>query len=1458
MRLSARIFLGVFSLLIIASGSFVAAAVCPALTRTLQLDDHGNDVKALQQFLAEQYFFTNTPDGYFDIHTQDALRHYQSTVDIVSSGSPATTGWGITGPKTRAAIAACKKPKAATPSLVAMKPLPVVPPAASQTPRSSAPGIRALSRGMSGDNVRAIQVLLIRLGLLPQDSATGFFGPLTEAAVKKFQSTYGIASGGTPATTGYGVVGPRTLAALASSPPPSPPANGIESNTNTAAVPSSQCPLFTIPQPKEHCPLNGSWQPLMSATCMIGWRCSTPDVSAANGIAQSDAAPSQPISSMISQQAPQPAQSAQTTQQTTQTSQTTQSTQIQQSQTLQSCMTPWGAALASGVATTSYQSAAVAFGQSCVSELRTCTDGSLSGSYRYPSCVPAAPLSCTIGTLTLAHGQSKTFFSAASVVAPAVCQSQDRTCTNGALSGDASYQYASCAQTQPTATAQASCTLDGQTFASGTSRPFYSAQSVSFGSSCNAVAQMRTCTNGSWDGGASFKFSACTPAAPLTCTAPWGAVIAHGASVTANQSSSVPYGSQCLSETRTCSNGTLSGSYQYQSCGPAAPASCMTPWGVALASGAATTSYQAASVAAGQQCASQMRTCTNGVLSGTYQYASCSVAAMQSCANGLSIAQYPSCACPSGQVQSGNACVAQTPSTLCPIAPLAGTSQDASSAIQSCINGAGTDGIVDLPTGIYTLAHELTVNQPITLRTYGKRTSEPACSISDPSCAQLLAASTLVANPAVLVVNATSINIDHLILDGNKDARRSYVPSGGTYLDVAVKTNCNNCSFTNSVFKNALKAGGLVIFGTGSNTTFSNNTVAYSGIHDQQQWWSDGFDMGDGKNDTLTNNTFIDNTDGDVDIGGCTSCTITGNSITHTGSFRGSSFSAMVFQGFMTAPGGVQTTSGDFSGSDISHNTINCGNYRCGFGIYLGLRPWGYVLANLSGGSFHDNTITGAQQGIAIDSMARSMRFYNNTVTSSGGSFLVGTVSSGWLRATSAYNVAAGAQVDFSGDSTPASSYTHELWDAIPNWYTNDWTSVSGAGPVAPTPAPTPVAAPSAPASLNAACNTNGTATFNWTPSSGATEYYLFVRDTTAGQYLGANSEFSYGNSANPTTITVPAGHAIASWVYAHSANGQSPATQGNVVTCTAAAAPVSNAIDIFLIAGQSNAVGAGTVSLSPRVPSGKVLQYYNGAISDANDPVGNAFSGSAWPSFGIQYYNSTGHLIAFVPAALGSTGLTAAADTGYGNWSPAGTLFNASIMKLNAGLSALSAAGYSPQFKGVLWDQGENDTGIAESTATYQTALTQLINNYRASYGASMPFYIFRTGAMVGILDDTNWQNIRQAQDNVAAAVPRTYIVFTDAINFLPPPSWPSFPEAAPTGSNGFKNMMASTNVGELHYSQLGYNEMGTLGAQAVVATGNHMSVSHVQTANLANALTALESALQNMLSELRLLWAL
>jgi hypothetical protein len=231
-------------------------------------------------------------------------------------------------------------------------------------------------------------------------------------------------------------------------------------------------------------------------------------------------------------------------------------------------------------------------------------------------------------------------------------------------------------------------------------------------------------------------------------------------------------------------------------------------------------------------------------------------------------------------------------------------------------------------------------------------------------------------------------------------------------------------------------------------------------------------------------------------------------------------------------------------------------------------------------------------------------------------------------------------------------------------------------------------------------------------------------------------------------------------------------------------------------------------------VPAGKVLQYFDGVISNADDPVGAAVNGSAWPSFGVTYYGTNGHLLLFVPDAIGGSCQTPQGVQGTGGpptedyWSDttsSGGFWANSVNYVKEAEAALTQAGYTPTFKGVLWDQGECDAegGIDENILTqaqYQSALQQMIAAYRVQFGATMPFYIFRTGTHIGS-NDMGYAEVRQAQDNVSATDPYSWVVFRDAVNF-PAKGW----------------MQADG----LHYTQQGYDEMGTQGATNVIGAQN------------------------------------
>ncbi|MDO8183428.1 MAG: peptidoglycan-binding protein [bacterium] len=72
-----------------------------------------------------------------------------------------------------------------------------------------------LDLGDRGSEVTELQTYLAtNVSIYPEGLVTGYFGQLTKAAVERFQTSQGIVSQGTPATTGYGRVGPQTMAKI--------------------------------------------------------------------------------------------------------------------------------------------------------------------------------------------------------------------------------------------------------------------------------------------------------------------------------------------------------------------------------------------------------------------------------------------------------------------------------------------------------------------------------------------------------------------------------------------------------------------------------------------------------------------------------------------------------------------------------------------------------------------------------------------------------------------------------------------------------------------------------------------------------------------------------------------------------------------------------------------------------------------------------------------------------------------------------------------------------------------------------------------------------------------------------------------------------------------------------------------------------------------------------------------
>lgn len=247
------------------------------------------------------------------------------------------------------------------------------------------------------------------------------------------------------------------------------------------------------------------------------------------------------------------------------------------------------------------------------------------------------------------------------------------------------------------------------------------------------------------------------------------------------------------------------------------------------------------------------------------------------------------------------------------------------------------------------------------------------------------------------------------------------------------------------------------------------------------------------------------------------------------------------------------------------------------------------------------------------------------------------------------------------------------------------------------------------------------------------------------------------------------------------------------------------NSIDIFIVAGQSNASGRGDSAQSPTVLATEGLKW-DGSTSTFEtlaDPITGAndssITGSAWPQFAKTYFEKTGRLSAYVHTSKGGTG----AD----EWSPGTTIQNNAIAAAQAAIAKAETLYDKVNVAGVLWCQGERDGIEGTSESDYKSLLNDVIEDYRSKLNLpELPIFIYELGAKNDGTYASTYQVIRTAQNNYCLERRNAYMVFNRAKYF---PSEGKMKDAD-------------------HYTQAGYNEMGEVSAERVAPL---VSISNIKT---------------------------
>jgi len=205
----------------------------------------------------------------------------------------------------------------------------------------------------------------------------------------------------------------------------------------------------------------------------------------------------------------------------------------------------------------------------------------------------------------------------------------------------------------------------------------------------------------------------------------------------------------------------------------------------------------------------------------------------------------------------------------------------------------------------------------------------------------------------------------------------------------------------------------------------------------------------------------------------------------------------------------------------------------------------------------------------------------------------------------------------------------------------------------------------------------------------------------------------------------------------------------GEAAARAAAALPPKENFHLFLLVGQSNMAGRGTVTPADQVPHPRVLMLdKSGAWVPAVDPL--HFDKPAMVGVGlgrtfaaVVAEATPGVTIGLIPCAVGGSPI----DT----WTP-GTYYQATQSHpwddaLRRARLALPAG----TLKGILWHQGESDANRTLAP-DYEKKLHALVARFRAELAApAVPFIV----GQLGVFPDSPWDEFKHRIDAAHRALP-------------------------------------------------------------------------------------------------------
>ncbi len=245
-----------------------------------------------------------------------------------------------------------------------------------------------------------------------------------------------------------------------------------------------------------------------------------------------------------------------------------------------------------------------------------------------------------------------------------------------------------------------------------------------------------------------------------------------------------------------------------------------------------------------------------------------------------------------------------------------------------------------------------------------------------------------------------------------------------------------------------------------------------------------------------------------------------------------------------------------------------------------------------------------------------------------------------------------------------------------------------------------------------------------------------------------------------------------------------------------------SDVIEVYILAGQSNAVGYNSIDTYTPKPFPNSLSQQTDILfwpgSNANDSFKNNWitlqigaSSVSKKAFGpeITFGKTLSDAnpkkkIAIIKYAVGGTSIARSKDykdyiSGFekfddkgSNWHPplnnrlAGKLYNKLIVNINDALTSLKNQGKQYRIAGFIWMQGEHEAGLSQSmAAAYQNLLSDFLMSIRKDFNCpTLP-------VVIGQISD-KWifgHTVKMAQQKVCSINKHTGLVLTNDLPRIP-----------------------------------------------------------------------------------------